>query len=46
MKSEKMIRKQLEDATLELQEIERGKKGSWRRTKGYVDALSWVLGYE
>jgi len=49
MKSKAEIEKQLDDAHDELKRIEREEPigcGSWRRQKGYIDALEWVLDKE
>jgi hypothetical protein len=46
MRKKREIVKQKELAERELERIAKRKPGSgaWRRQKGYVDALEWVLG--
>jgi len=46
MKTKEEIEKQLEQAYNYLNTIDQSKSslwGSWRRQKGYIDALEWVL---
>lgn len=45
MRSEKEVREQLENAFIELDKIKNSKlgKGKHSRTKGYAEALEWVL---
>ena len=49
MKTEEEIQTQLEHSLLELELIDKTAPvgdGLWRRTKGYIEALEWVLGEE
>jgi len=46
MRSEKDIRKQLDNAQTTLEMLNKDTDpglGFWRRTKGYIEALEWVL---
>jgi len=46
MKTKKQIQEQLHEATSELKRLQKAVPlgtGAWRRQKGYVDALEWVL---
>jgi hypothetical protein len=48
MKEEHQVKEQLADAYRELKSLAKADygTGAWRRLRGYIDALEWVLGMD